>query len=320
MAEQLSKLPQRKITQVIIVLLLSYIAYLFAQLTWLSLAEPAQQGAFKHNAALPTSARPQRPLSVKAIQSLNLFGAFSQATQPKVEEVVVKDAPETRLKLSLTGVVASSKKETAAAVIESKGKQATYSIGETITGTRAVLEDIFSDRVLIKVSGRLETLMFEGMDFDKNINRIKSTRTQSKNTQATSIRQSSPSPIKTAGRKFSSPHVVDQRNNKALANSTKSLKKELDNDPGKITDYLKISPKRDNGKIAGYRLMPGKDPTFFQSAGLKSGDVDIQMNGFDLTAPREAAQALKSLKEQREVSLLLDRNGDMTEILFSIDN
>ena len=66
--------------------------------------------------------------------------------------------------------------------------------------------------------------------------------------------------------------------------------------------------------------MPGKDPTFFESAGLKTGDVAIQMNGFDLTAPREAAQALQSLKEQREVSLLLDRNGDMTEILFSIDN
>ena len=66
--------------------------------------------------------------------------------------------------------------------------------------------------------------------------------------------------------------------------------------------------------------MPGKDPTFFESSGLKSGDVAIQMNGFDLTAPREAAQALKSLKEEREVSLLLDRNGDMTEILFSINN
>ena len=66
--------------------------------------------------------------------------------------------------------------------------------------------------------------------------------------------------------------------------------------------------------------MPGKDPTFFQNAGLKPGDVAVQMNGFDLTAPMEAAQALKSLKEQREVSLLLDRNGDMTEILFSIDN
>ena len=37
--EQLPKLPQRKITQVIILLLLSYIAYLFAQLTWLGLSE-----------------------------------------------------------------------------------------------------------------------------------------------------------------------------------------------------------------------------------------------------------------------------------------
>ena len=65
--------------------------------------------------------------------------------------------------------------------------------------------------------------------------------------------------------------------------------------------------------------MPGKKAEFFQSAGLKSGDVAIQMNGLDLTNPSEAAQALKALREEQEVSLLLDRDGDMTEILFSIN-
>jgi len=306
--EQLSKLPQRKITQVIILVLLSYIGYLFAQLTWLGLSESEHNAGLKLNGSSSISATPQKDVKVQAIQALNLFGAFSQQ-QEKVAEVVVEDAPETRLKLILTGVVASSDKATAAAIVESAGKQETYSIGENINGTRAVLEDVFNDRVLLKVSGRLETLMFEGLVFDKNVRPTKP-----------SSNRPTPSATKNDSKTLASPNIVDHRDNKTLTMATKSLQAELDSDPGKITDYLKISPKRENGKIAGYRLMPGKDPTFFQSAGLKSGDVAIQMNGFDLTEPREAAQALKSLKEQREVSLLLDRNGDMTEILFSINN
>ncbi|MGB2739048.1 MAG: type II secretion system protein GspC [Cognaticolwellia sp.] len=290
-------------------MLLSYVAYLCAQITWLGLSGSSYNAGSKLNVSASASSMPQKQVKVDAIQSLNLFGAFSQQAEVKVEEVI-EDAPETRLKLTLTGVVASSDKAAAAAVIESSGKQETYSVGENIKGTRAVLENVFSDRVLLKVSGRLETLMFEGLLFDKNVKPI----------QPRSNNKSVPQTTKVSRKDISSPNVVDQRNNKALTKTTKSLQTELNNDPGKITDYLKISPKRDNGKIAGYRLMPGKDPTFFESSGLKSGDVAIQMNGFDLTAPREAAQALKSLKEEREVSLLLNRNGDMTEILFSINN
>ena len=305
--DQLSKLPQRKISQVVILLLISYVAYLLAQLTWL--AVPQQSSTSAINITNPQSrvSSDNKKVSVKAIEALNLFGKFSLQEVEKVEEVVIEDAPETRLKLTLSGVVASSDRETAAAIIESSGKQETYSIGENIKGTRAVLENVFNDRVLLKVSGRLETLMIEGLDFNKNVKAIK----QVNKPQRPSRKSSKLSP---------SPNIVDQRNNKALTQSTKSLRKDLDEDPGKITDYLKISPKRNNGKISGYRLMPGKDPAFFQSAGLKTGDVAVQMNGFDLTEPRQAAQALQSLKEQREVSLLLDRNGDMTEILFSIDN
>ncbi|MBA6223451.1 type II secretion system protein GspC [Colwellia sp. MB02u-18] len=312
--EQLAKLPQQKITQVIILVLLSYIAFLFAQITWLGLAKSDHNANLTLNDLSSVSVAPKEQVQVKAIQVLNLFGVFSQQNVNRVEEVV-EDAPETRLQLILTGVVASTNKATAAAVIESGGKQETYSIGENIKGTRAVLEDVFHDRVLLKVSGGLETLMFEGLIFDKNINIIKPRYNQQSVTQPTENTSQKSSPDD-----FSPTNIVDQRDNKALAQVTKSLRTELASDPGNITDYLKISPKRENGKITGYQLMPAKDPTFFQSAGLKSGDVAVQMNGFDLTAPQEAAQALQSLKEQREVSLLLDRNGDITEILFSIDN
>ena len=306
--ERIAKLPQQKVTQVIIVLFICYIAYLFAQITWLGLSKPNYNSNLTLNGVPTVSSTAKEQVSVSAIQALNLFGAFS-AQKEEVEEVVIEDAPETRLKLVLSGVVASSDKDTAAAIIESAGKQETYSIGEQVTGTRAVLENVFSDRVILKVSGKLETLMFDGLIFDKNVKPIKPRGVKSNLTAANK-----------SNKALSSPNVIDQRNNRSLTSTTKSLRKELDSDPGKITDYLKISPKRENGQITGYRLMPGKDPAFFESAGLKTGDVAIQMNGYDLTAPREAAQALQSLKEQREVSLLLDRNGDMTEILFSIDN
>ena len=307
--ERLPKLPQRKITQVIIVVLLCYIAYLFAQITWLALSESDQNTSLTLNGLSSVSSAPKKEVQVEAIQSLNLFGVYSQQREERVEEVV-EDAPETRLKLILTGVVASSDKATAAAVIQSAGKQETYSIGENIKGTRASLENVFNDRVILKVSGSFETLMFEGLIFDKNVKPVQPNYNKSVGPQLT----------KTSDENSSSPDIVDQRNNKALTQVATSLQEELTSDPAKITDYLKISPKRENGKITGYQLMPAKDPTFFQNAGLKSGDVAVQMNGFDLTAPREAAQALQSLREQREVSLLLDRNGDMTEILFSIDN
>ena len=113
--------------------------------------------------------------------------------------------------------------------------------------------------------------------------------------------------------------ILDQRNNKKLSAQAKNLRKDLNENPGNIIDYLKILPKRKSGQIIGYSLRPGKNPQFFKSSGLKSGDVAVQMNGYDLVQPLEAAQALNALKTEKEVSLLLDRDGEMTEIIFSVN-
>ncbi|MCW8832421.1 MAG: type II secretion system protein GspC, partial [Colwellia sp.] len=86
-------------------------------------------------------------------------------------------------------------------------------------------------------------------------------------------------------------NIVDQRLNKELSKSAVKLRADLSENPGKITDYLRISPARENGAIVGYRLSPGKNPEFFKLSGLKAGDVAVQMNGYDLLTPVEAAQA-----------------------------
>ena len=93
----------------------------------------------------------------------------------------------------------------------------------------------------------------------------------------------------------------------------------MSQNPAKISDYLRISPKRKGGNIVGYSLRPGKKPEFFKLSGLKTGDVAVQMNGFDLIAPTQAMQAMAEMKKARDISLLVDRQGSLTEILISLD-
>ena len=309
----INKLPHKQISMFIITLLLVYIAYLSAKITWL--AVPTSSFATNQTKRVDAKSPTNYNVDINAIQKLNLFGHYDEQPVAKVDEVISEEAPETSLNLTLKGVVASTDINTAAAIVENSGKQETYGIGDNIKGTRAVLERVYNDRILIKISGRLETLMIEGIDYNQQITPVVSTKNKVKKEPVKSKRKS----MNALSMKAQQAKRVDQRKNKQLVKKARDLKKTLLNNNGKLTDYLKISPKRVGGKIVGYRLMPGKDINFFKEAGLKSGDLAIGMNGYDLTQIAEAAQAMQSLRTEKEVSLLLDRNGDITEILFSIE-
>jgi len=295
----LTLLCHRRAAQLAIVFLLVYIAYISAKITWLVV--PQNQST--HNASVNNNAKnfngnkENKTINVADIQKLNLFGQYNESIE---EEALVEmsNVPETTLNLTLSGLVASDDKLIAAAIIENQGQQNTYGIGDTIVGTRATLEQVLMDRVIIKQSGRLETLMLDGFDYNQ------------------------PVPRKTRPAVASKPPrlgVVDQRTNKKLTAAAKNLRNEFSNNPEKIGDYLRISPKRKNGKIIGYTLRPGKKAEFFKQAGLKMGDVAVEMNGFDLITPSQAMQAMSEMKTARDISLLVNRQGNLTEILISLD-
>ncbi|OKY27599.1 MULTISPECIES: type II secretion system protein GspC [Thalassotalea] len=291
------QVPQQKVAFFISAMLLCYIAYILAQFTWQLLPSNAHINSTVV-ANVNDVQQQNASLDLSALKQLNLFGTKEAA----VEQVPVKvqDAPETKLRLTLTGTVASSDQNTAAAIIENNGQQETYGIGDKISGTRATLESVATDRVIIKQSGRLETLMLDGFKYSK-VNKARENKRAE--------------PIQVVSNHI---NTVDQRENDVLSETAMQLQQDINTDPGKIFDYLKVSPKRQNGDIIGYQLMPGKEPDFFRSSGLKSGDIAVQMNGYDLTLPSEAAQAVQALKEETEISLLVNRNGSLTEILFSI--
>jgi general secretion pathway protein C len=307
-ASNLAKLPQQKIAQAISFLLLIYIAFLAAKITWLLVPQkPITSNSIVATNVKQTSSAGQR-FNLSDLQALNLFGQYNEQVKEVVEQIT--DAPETRLNLTLSGLVASDKMANAAAIIENKGKQETYGIGDVILGTRASLEQVLIDRVIIKQSGRLETLMLDGADYNQPAQNI--TNKKARLTEINKVNNGSHTKVNTA-------NVVDQRLNNELTRSATKLRADISNEPGKITDYIRISPVRESGKVIGYLLSPGKNPEFFKLSGLKSGDIAVQMNGYDLLAPLEAAQALSALKTERDMSLLIKRKNDLIEILFNID-
>jgi general secretion pathway protein C len=295
----LAKLPQQQIAKTLSGVLLIYIAYLAAQATWMFV--PSEQISSQGVKTSRNSQDKQKAaVSIGALEKLHLFGVYNAA--PSAKPIEIQDAPETRLNLTLSAAVASNDINASAAIIENNGRQETYGIGELIKGTNATLEQVLTNRVLIKQSGRIETLMLDGINYEKlSIRAPKQVERQEQ-------QQENPSTI------------IDMRQNEQLSQQTSTIKAEIFKDPGKITDYLRIVPKRNGDNILGYSLMPGKNPEFFNSSGLKLGDVAVQMNGFDLTVPSEAAQAMMALSQENQVSLLVKREDDMTEILFSIDN
>jgi len=301
-----SQLGHKRVAQLVTALLLVYIAFIFAKITWSIVPQnQSNQSALQSNNALGSNSK--KLIDVAKIQSLNLFGLFNQ-TEVETIDVSAAEVPETALNLILSGLVASDDNSISAAIIEYQGKQETYGVGDVIVGTRASLEKVLMDRVLIKQSGRLETLMLDGFDYNQPAKKVAGKAAPTKYKQSKNK----------AGPTKARSGVVDQRNNKELSKTAKDLRSEFSKDPAKIGDYLRISPKRKDGNIVGYSLRPGKKPEFFKLAGLKSGDVAVQMNGYDLTATTEAMQAMVEMKQASDISLLVDRQGSFTEILISL--
>lgn len=91
---------------------------------------------------------------VNDIVNVHLFGDPKKESAPEVVE-----APETKLKLNLIGVLASNNERLARALIRVNAKkEKTYSIGQQIDSTDALIHKIESERVILDRKGNFESL------------------------------------------------------------------------------------------------------------------------------------------------------------------
>ena len=286
---------QTALRLVIVVLLSLYLLAFAARLFWQLWPEPAQPTppAYTGIAGSTTTSSPQSGVNVDQLQQLNLFGEVTEVAEAPAEQVT--DAPQTSLNLTLTGVVASSIVEEAAAIIENKGTQMVYGLGEKIEGTNVTLHQVQHDRVIIKNGNRNETLMLDGLEYEQANKRRERER-------ARALTPSNPPPARQAS--------LDRD----AIEATAALREE----PASFTDFISISPKSEDGMLVGYQVQPGKNPSLFQTAGLQSGDVIVQINGYDLTDSQQTMTAMNELRSAQSIELTLDRGGEYLTVYLDM--
>ena len=288
---------QQKINFLAVALLAIFLLSYAAELTWRVWPQPADNGRLKTiSSGQPVILKnSNNRLNLADIKRLNLFGDYN--AEPIVEKEVT-DAPVTRLNLTLTGVVSSSVKDQGAAIIKNRNQQQTYGIGEKIEGTNASLKEVYADRVIIKNGSSSETLMLDGVDYNKISNQ--------------SINQPIQAPVT-----ISQPNTRDL-GRRTLSDDAIQASKELQDQPASFIDYIAVSPHRPNGELLGYRVSPGKKPALFKAAGLKSGDVITDINGLDLTDMQQALEAMNMLKELQSLQISVQREDELITIYLDL--
>lgn len=264
--------------------LLGLIGLELARVAWLMVPDgPAW------TAPAPSTVSIQRPdrsgFSLDNLLAAELFGPYRPQAQPETAELNPEDAPDTKLRLTLRGIVAAETAEDSRALIESNPNDLEpYSIGMAIPGG-ATLHAIYPDRVLLRRAGRLETLRLE-KDEPSDPNAVVAL------------------PPASAG---SAANVLDYETAQKLSD----IRSELLQDPTKASQYMRMQPARRNGELVGYRIYPGRNRELFREVGLRPGDIITSVNGVELNNPSRSLQLLGDLSQANNIDLTVERAGNL---------
>lgn len=263
-------------------LLVVIVAWLLAKLVWALVPVP-EAARWQPPPVEPPQQRgaEARGPDIDKLIGANLFGQY-QATQTGR----VEDAPETRLSLTLLGILAGAEKESRALIGSSNGEEKPYAIGDEVT-SGARLQDIFPDRVILNRGGKFETLRLN------------------KDAPSKESLTYQPPPA-TAG-------------SAETAQALAQIREEILSDPTKASNYLRVQPANVNGQLKGYRIYPGRERETFQQLGLRPGDLVTAVNGIQLDDNQKALQLLGDLSQATAVSLTIERGGQSQTLNLSLN-
>jgi general secretion pathway protein C len=266
-----------------------FIAWSLARLTW-SLWPMPQNETLSVAPSLNISAANTPTGTATRLADLHLFG---EAKEQEPEPETALAAPETQLKLTLSGVLSTADKLTARAIIAGPdGQDKPYAVGDTLPGN-ATLHQILVDRVILKSGGRFETL------------RLPEDSNGSAQTQGVMMGA------------VNSPGALAMPGNAGV--NLQQYRQQILNNPARLFDLVQVVPISENGVFRGFRLGPGRDPRMLQRFGLQPGDTVTQINGIALDDPSKGAQALQSIATASSINLTVQRGGQEQQVTVAID-
>ncbi|MBI2382935.1 MAG: type II secretion system protein GspC [Gammaproteobacteria bacterium] len=234
------------------------------------------------------AARDPNAVDVNLIVGARLFGEYRA---PEPTQTALLEAPETRLNLTLVGILAGTRERDSRALIAGgSGGEEPYAVGDDVArGVR--LQAIFPDRVILERDGRLETLRLE--------------RDKPSEGGGYSPLAEASAPVDTAS--------VD------AAPTLGQIRDQVLKDPAKASEYIRVQPANVGGQLKGYRIYPGRDRSVFSGAGLRPGDLVTAVNGVELNDPARALQLLGELSSVSQVTLTVERAGQPQTINVTLN-
>ena len=209
-----------------------------------------------------------------SIGNANLFGKIEVE---QVVEVVVEEAPETRLNYTLRGIFFSLEPEMSSAIIEVKPNDGqVYLIGDELADNIS-LASVEVDHVLLNRYGK-----FERLNLQKPL--------------PTNQRAAATSSLGSAG----------SATQTALL---RSYKKRYATNPMALATRFQAIPVQQDGKNVGFKLKALRGESLLRRLNFEPDDVFTAVNGVSLRNPFEALDALKSLTTAQSVSVTFVRNG-----------
>ena len=261
-------------------LLVVLIAWQLVQLGWTLLgARPGAGPAPGAPAPVTPIERPAAPaFDLQAIVDAHLFGVAAPKAAPGQGDP--NAAPATQMPLVLVGTVAQSDPAAGLAIIgESAATAKVYAVGKIVAGG-AKLHAVYPDRVILDRDGQLEALLL---------------------------------PKQYKGGAMT-PAVAAAAAPPVDASVGERLRQLASQAPGQLTDMIRPQPVFANGQQRGYRVYPGRNRDQFARLGLRPGDLVTAINGTPLDDPSRGMEIMQSINSASEVSVTVERNGQITQV------
>ena len=264
------------IQHILLLLLVIYLAYLFAKLFWFVWVPEGNSDRL----VLPKNNYVQQKSDnqkIKLLPNFHLFGEVGKAKEKQKDEPVI--APKTNLRLILKGVFTAKDGGGSGAIIEEMGKNSEYyALGAVLPGN-ATLEEVYQDRVLLRRNGRLETLAFteKALAFESIIAKTSKPASQ-----------------------------INRRENNIAVKTPEQF---IDEATRQISENPELALKSVGLTTSneGY-VYQGGNP-MLSGLNLKKGDVIRSVNGHTLGDVKKDKNLMKSLYEQGMLEVEVVRNG-----------
>ena len=280
---------------------------MLSELFWKFIPVPDVHGSHAIQSTIVNSPRKNsahEKVNVEEMQQWFLFGQAEQVIEDTaivdVSDDVNDDAGESRLNLSLMGVIQAQDPTQGYAIIVHQSKSELYKVGDKVPGGRDVkLAKVLADRVILDNRGSYEALLLWET---KALNQFSAPKKQSANN------------VNSAKKK-----VVDQRNNSNISKMASKYRKQLLTNPMSLADVIKISIAKDGqGNIMGYRIRPGRDRKQFTDFGLQSGDIITAVNGTSLDDPSQTMQLYGQMKQATQAAFDIKRGNEELTLIINL--